>query len=230
MSNQKLDRALLQNVLAGFGSTKQAFVPMPGGQTEPVAGASLATAALGSPMGGPQGAAPQGAAPQGNPQGGQPSSQGGGGGGMPPEIQEVLADPQVQQMLQQAGFTMDPASGNVLDPASGQPVPPDQLMQILQQLMGGQQGAPQGGAQPQDPGAQPQDPAGAQAASEPPPADPMTQIVQLLTEIKDHLANGAAGKGAAGKEKKASPEEMMQGMQQELQRLGEIVRSSTGQQ
>lgn len=222
--NQKLDRALLQNVLAGFGSTKQAFVPMPGGQTEPVAGSSPATAALGAPMGGPQGAAPQGAAPQGNPQGGQPSSQGGGGGGMPPEIQEVLADPQVQQMLQQAGFTMDPASGNVLDPASGQPVPPDQLMQILQQLMGGQQGAaPQGGAQPQDP-------AGAQAASEPPPADPTTQIIQLLTEIKDAVVNGAGGKGGAGKEKKASPEEMMQGMQQELQRLGEIVRSSTGQQ
>jgi hypothetical protein len=226
--NQKLDRALLQNVLAGFGSsTKQAFVPMPGGQAEPVAGSSPATAALSAPMGAPQGAAPQGA-----PQGQDPSQ---GGGGMPPEIQEVLADPQVQQMLQQAGFTIDPASGSVIDPASGQPLPPDQLMQVLQQLMGGQQGggaAPQGtGAPPaQDPNAQPQDPAGAQAASEPPPPDQMTQMVQLLTEIKDALVNGAQGKGGAAKEKQASVEEMLQGLTQQVQRQGEILQSMTGQQ
>jgi hypothetical protein len=124
-----LDHLLLQRVLTNCGSTKQAFVPMPGGQTEPVAGASMATAAMGAPMGAPQEAQP----PQGTPQGGQPPSPGGGGGGLPPEIQEVLADPNVQQMLQQAGFSIDPASGSVIDPATGQPIPPDQLMPILEQ-------------------------------------------------------------------------------------------------
>ena len=106
-----LDHLLLQRVLANCGSTKNAFVPMPGGQAEPVAGASQATAAMGAPLGSP----PGGPAPQ-PAQGGQPPAQG-GGGGMPPEVQEMLADPNVQQMLQQAGFAIDPSSGNVIDPA-----------------------------------------------------------------------------------------------------------------
>lgn len=227
----QLDHLLLQQVLAGFGSTKSAFVPMPGGQTEPVAGASPATAALSAPLGQPQGGAPQGA-----PQGGQPPSPGGGGGGMPPEIQEVLADPNVQQMLQQAGFAIDPSTGSVIDPTTGQPMPPDQLVPILEQLMSGQGGGgqppPQEGGQPppQDPNAAPESPEGAQAAQPPPAPDPMSQMVQLLTEIRDHLGNAAAnGKGGA-KEKKQSVEEMMQGLTQEVQRQGEMIRGLTGQQ
>ena len=218
-----LDHLLLQRVLSNCGSTKQAFVPMPGGQSEPVAGASAATAAMGAPMG-----APQGGAPQGDPsQGGQPPSPGGGGGGMPPEIQEVLADPNVQQMLQQAGFSIDPATGSVIDPATNQPMPPDQLVPILEQLMGGAQGG-----QPADPNAPPPAPEGAQAAQPPPAPDQMSQMVQLLTEIRDHLGNAAQkgdGKGE-GKEKKQSAEELMQGMSAQLQRLTETVGSLTGQQ
>lgn len=218
-----LDRSLLQQVLSNCGSTKQAFVPMPGGQTEPVAGASAATAAMGAPMNAPQGAAPQGA-----PQAGQPPSPGGGGGEMPPEIQEVLADPNVQQMLQQAGFSIDPATGSVIDPATGQPMPPDQLVPLLEQLMGGAQGG--GQPAPQDPNAPPPAPEGAQAAQPPPAPDPMSQMVQLLTEIRDHLANSAAnGKGGAGKEKKQSVEELIQGLTAEVQRQGETIRSMSGQ-
>ena len=224
-----LDHLLLQRVLANCGSTKNAFVPMPGGQAEPVAGASQATAAMGAPLGSP----PGGPAPQ-PAQGGQPPAQG-GGGGMPPEVQEMLADPNVQQMLQQAGFAIDPSSGNVIDPATGQPVPPDQLMQILEQLMQGQgQGGgqpPSGGGQPPpDQGGQPgADPSGAQAAQSPPAPDQMSQMVQLLTEIRDHLGNAAKdGKGKG--EKKQSVEEMIQGLTQEVQRQGETLKSMTGQQ
>ena len=60
----KLNMSLLQEV-------KQAFVPQPGGQTEPVAGAGPMTAAEGSPVGG---------APAGDPN----AAPGGAPGAMPP--------------------------------------------------------------------------------------------------------------------------------------------------
>jgi hypothetical protein len=58
----------------------------------------------------------------------------------------------------------------------------------------------------------------------------MSQIVQLLTEIRDHLANGVAGKGGTGKEKKQSQEELLQGLSQQVQRLTETIGPLTGQQ
>ena len=86
----KLDRNLLQQV-------KRGFVPMPGGQGEPVAGFSPMTSGMTNPMGGdpsqgggmppvdpntgmPMDPSMMGGAPGGMPPGGDPSQ----GGGMPP--------------------------------------------------------------------------------------------------------------------------------------------------
>ena len=49
MSLKRLNYELLQEVEDGF--RKKAFVPMPGGQAEPVAGAGMMTAAQAAPMG-----------------------------------------------------------------------------------------------------------------------------------------------------------------------------------
>lgn len=63
----KLNMALLREV-------KTAFVPQPGGQGEPVAGASPMTAAMGAPMGVPAGGDPNAMA------GGDPNAMAAGGG------------------------------------------------------------------------------------------------------------------------------------------------------
>jgi len=87
----KLDRELLRQVKLGF-------VPQPGGQAEPVAGAGPMTAGMVAPMGGapmdpamaggaPMGPAMMGGMPPMPPAGLDPAMAGmvGGGGGMPPE-------------------------------------------------------------------------------------------------------------------------------------------------
>jgi hypothetical protein len=118
-------------------------------------------------------------------------------------------------MLQQAGFIFDPNSGTLIDPATQQPMPPDQVAQVLQQIMSqGQQAPAQGDGQP---------PAGAGAPNG--QGDP---IIQLLTEIRDAVKGG--GKGEGEKSKKQTTEEMMQSLIQELQRTNENLRSLTGQQ
>ena len=243
---ETLDYGLLRSVQQGFNH-KNAFVPMPGGQTEPVAGASQATAAMGSPMGAPQGGASQGGAPQ-DPQ--QP-----GGGGLPPEMAQILQDPQVQQVLQQNGLSVDPASGNVMDQQSGQMLPPDQVQQILQELMQ-QQG---GGGAPGGEGQTPQDSGGGGQASGQDPSqgapqeqDPLTAILGKLDEILAAIKGGApaaggaapapeggapapeggapAAGGAAPAQKKPSQSEKTDMMLSEIQRMNETLASLTGQQ
>lgn len=89
-------------------------------------------------------------------QGGMPpmdpmAAQGGApAGGLPPEI---LQDQEFVMALQQMGIMLDPASGTFID-HNGQPVPPEIILQaydaFMQEMVGAQQMAPQGGA-PMDP-------------------------------------------------------------------------------
>jgi hypothetical protein len=89
-------------------------------------------------------------------QGGMPpmdpmAAQGGApAGGLPPEI---LQDQEFIMALQQMGIMLDPASGTFID-HNGQPVPPEIILQaydaFMQEMVGAQQMAPQGGA-PMDP-------------------------------------------------------------------------------
>ena len=194
---EKLNSSLLNEVMQGFN--KKSFVPMPGGQTEPVAGASQATAAMQAPMG---------AAPQG-----QPAAPN-------PELDKALQDPNVQQVLTQAGFAPDGA-GSLIDPATGQPMPPDQAMQVVQQLMS------QGGQQ--DPNAAAQDPNAQAAPQEDPISIIATKLDEILAAIKDLKSSGGAG-GAAAQPKKQSVDEKIDTLTQEMQRTNETLRSMTGQQ
>lgn len=220
---ETLNYGLLNEVRAGF-QQKHAFVPMPGGQSEPVAGSSQATAALTSGgMGAPQG-------------GGDPSQQGAPqpqqAGAMPPEVMQMLQDPQIQQALVQNGLMIDQA-GNVTDQASGQPLPPEDVMKILEQLTGGGQPPAEGGGEA---------PAGTEGQGAPADQgaapDPMAAILGKLDEILAALKGGAqpqagapaAGGGEAPKEKKPSQSEKIDSIMAEMQRTNELLSSMTGQQ
>jgi hypothetical protein len=146
----KFDKDLLAKARA---SVKQAFVPMPGGQGEPVAGASQMTAALpGAPQGDPAaGGMPPGdpaamgippgmdPAAAGMPPGGDPAAMGGApidpaAGGMPPGM-----DPAMMEQLMGAAGGGAPADGNITMPVS-------QLLQLIQTLLGQAiSGAPESG-------------------------------------------------------------------------------------
>lgn len=167
---QKLNRQLLADV-------KQAFVPMPGGQTEPVAGASQLTAAAGAPMGGDPAAA--GGMPPGDPaaMGGDPAAMGGDpmAGGMPPMDPAMMAPPAGQVVMSipefisviQAMQGMAPAAPTEAAPAEakaekkpasgGKADIAGKLDQILAAVSGG---AGAGAPPPMDPGMQgmPMDP------------------------------------------------------------------------
>ncbi len=85
-----LDNAMLAEVLKGFD--KLAFVPMPGGQAEPVAGASPMTAGMADPMMDPSGG---GGMPMDPAAGGMPMDPAAGGmpmgpEGMPPELAGLM--------------------------------------------------------------------------------------------------------------------------------------------
>ena len=201
MTTDKLDNDLLQSVLDGFG--KQAFVPMPGGQAEPVAGASPATAAMGAPMGSPPGGGmPQqgGGMPQQGggmpPQGGMPPGAPPQGGGMPPELMQMMQDPMIQQALNQAGVMISP-DGSAIDQQTGQPIPPEELMAAIQELMGGQGGGmPPGGA-----------PAEGVPPAAPAPAEEEDPTLTLLEEIRDALVDMSGKMDSLGKpEKSEKPE------------------------
>jgi len=101
-----LNYELLQEVQDGWN--KSGFVPMPGGQTEPVAGASPMTAGMGAPVGGaPTGGAPMGGAPPG-------AAPAPGGAVDPALMQQLTQNPDLLQQLMQ-----DPAMAQQmgLDPA-----------------------------------------------------------------------------------------------------------------
>lgn len=143
-----LDRDMLAKARA---SIKQAFVPMPGGQSEPVAGASQLTAAI---PGAPQDPAAAGGAPV-DPNTGMPMDPAMAGGmppgapvdlamagGMPPgaPVDPAMAggdpaaagmppmDPAMMEQMM-AGGGMPPADGNITMPVS-------QLLQLIQTLLG----------------------------------------------------------------------------------------------
>jgi len=142
-----LDRKLLSKA---HDSIKQAFVPMPGGQGEPVAGASAMTAAI--PAGDPAamaGGMPPGGDPAamagGMPPGGDPAAMAGGmppppgmdpaamAGGMPPGMPPPGGDPAAAAA---GGMPpgMDPAAMGI-DPA---------MIEQMMASMGGGGGAPAG--------------------------------------------------------------------------------------
>ena len=126
----------------------------------------------------------------------------------PAMLQQALADPGVQQMLQQVGIIVDPQQGPI-DIQTGQPIPQDQLIQILQQLMaqmpppaaaGGAPVPPQGapmpkaGAEMMPPamagGAPPMDPA-AVDPSMAPPMDPAAVDPSMAPPMDPSMAGGA---------------------------------------
>jgi len=114
---EKLNTQLLNEVKQALN--KAAFIPMAQQQQPPMGPPPPpdVSAAAGSPMPPAQPPTPQ-----------QPQ------GGFPPEILQMLQDPQVQQLLQQAGLAFDPQSQMLIDLQTQQPIPPEQAMLILQQL------------------------------------------------------------------------------------------------
>lgn len=236
--SEKFNRDLAAKVLAGF--EKLGFVPMPGGQQEPVAGASPATAALAANQP-PPGAGPggPGAAPQagGMPPGGAPPQ--GGAGPVPPELLQMINDPMVAQMLQQAGVQVDPASGTAIDTQTGQQIPPQELMMAIQQMMGqmqGQGGMPPGGA-PEEGGGEAAPAEGGEGETADPHLDMLIEMRDLLVEIRDNLKmqrkKDASSSGGGGESKPKQTEEKQEGpdmgaVVMELQRTNDMLQGLMG--
>lgn len=123
---ETLDKSLLYAVQHGF--EKQSFVPMPGGQAEPVAGASPMTAGMVAPLGGQ--AAPPGMDQMAGP-GGMPQDPAAGGmppGGMPADPAMMGIDPMTGQPL--GGPPMDPAAAGG-DPAAAPGAGEDPIQMII---------------------------------------------------------------------------------------------------
>ena len=123
---------------------KKAFVPMPGGQAEPVAGAGMMTAAQAAPMGPPPGA-PMDPAMGGAPM--DPAAMGGAPmdpaamGGMPPMDPAAMGG---MPPMDPAAMGMDPAMlaqavGGEAGPSDGTiTMPVSQLLELIAVLTGGQ--------------------------------------------------------------------------------------------
>lgn len=165
--------SVLRSLMDKRAFQKKAFVPM----TDPAMQASM------------PGQAPQGA-PMDPAMGGAPMDPSMGAAPMPP--QGGTGDPIVDQLLAM-GYQIDP-QGNVYGP-DGQPVPPEQLQQIAQQIAAQMGAMPQGQA-PMDPAMQgapmdqpPMDPSmGAPMdpnAAPPPEADPMVMMADMINTILD---------------------------------------------
>ena len=181
--------SVMQSLINKRAFRKRAFVPM----TDPAMQAGMGAPPMDPSAGGmpPQGMPPQGGAPMDPSMGGMPPQ----GAPMPP--QGGTGDPVVDQLLAM-GYQID-QQGNVYGP-DGQPVPPEQLQQLAQQIaaqMGGgmppQGGAPMepsmGGQPPMDPGMmdpsmQGQPPTDPNMAP-PPEADPMAMMADMINTILD---------------------------------------------
>lgn len=154
-------RQLLQEVNAGWD--KKSFVPMPGGQQEPVAGASPATAALAA---GPQGGA-----------GGAPA------GPDPALVQQLMQDPAMLQQLMQ-----DPAAAEQMgiDPATLEAAMQQAAGQMGDPAMLGMDPSTGGmiGAAPQDPAAA-EGGAPAEGEGAAPAAPSPDEVIKVVTELKD---------------------------------------------
>lgn len=170
--------SVLRSLMNKRAFQKKAFVPM----TDPAMQASMpGQAPQGAPMDPAMGGAPVGQPPMDPSMGAAP---------MPP--QGGTGDPIVDQLLAM-GFQVDP-QGNVYD-QNGQPVPPEQLQQIAQQIAAQMGGMPPQGA-PMDPAMQgapmeqpPMDPSmGAPMdpnAAPAPEADPMVMMADMINTILD---------------------------------------------
>ena len=134
---QYLDHVKLQAVMDGF--TKKAFVPMPGGAQQPVAGAGPMTEGMAAPMD----PAMAGGAPPMDPamMGGDPAM-----GGMPPEGMPM--DPAMGGMPPE-GMPMDPAMMGA-PPAGSVTMSVPELLQLIEVIKGGG-----GSAAPAAPGEDP---------------------------------------------------------------------------
>jgi hypothetical protein len=169
---QRLNHVALQAVLDGF--SKRAFVPMPGGQAEPVAGASMMTAGQVAPMGGDPAA-----------------------GGMPMDPAAMGGMPMDPAAM--GGMPMDPAAmgGMPMDPAAmgGMPTDPSamgiggssitmtipEFIQLIEVIRGGSPGA-QDGAKPKKPKSD---------AAAPAAEDPMTALNAKLDQVLSAVGGGA---------------------------------------
>lgn len=103
------------------------------------------------------GAPPPMPPPMAAPPAAPPAEAGAPMGGPPPmdpqmmqQLQMLLMDPNIQAMLQSIGIMIDPQQGPV-DMQTGEVIPPEEMMQILQEIM--MQSMPQGGAPPAPGGA-----------------------------------------------------------------------------
>jgi len=109
---ETLDYNLLRRVQEGL-RVKRAFVPMPGGQAEPVAGASQMTAGMGAPMGAPMGGGDPAA-------GGAPMDPAAMMGAMPPGV-----DPAMMGIDPMTGMPIGaPPPGMEGEEAPAEPPPP----------------------------------------------------------------------------------------------------------
>jgi hypothetical protein len=126
---------------------KQGFVPMPGGQTEPVAGASPMTAAMGAPMGddpAAMGGMPMNPAAMGTGGGMPPMDPAAMGGGMPMDPAAMGAGggaPPPMDPAAMGGMPMDPAAmagamGGSMTPDGNISMPVSQLIQLITVLRG----------------------------------------------------------------------------------------------
>ena len=197
---QYLDHVKLQTVMDGF--TKAAFVPMPGGQAEPVAGAGPMTAGMTAPMGGDPAA--MGGMPPVDPATGMPIDPNTGMpidpntgmpmdpaamGGMPPMDPAAMGGMPPMDPAAMGGMPpMDPAMmGGMPPPAGNITMSVPELLQLIEVIKGG------GG------GAAPADPLSGEGAPEDPSAKPKkTSGTAAINEKLDALlgALGMAGGGA----------------------------------
>ena len=160
-------RQLLRDVNAGWD--KQSFVPMPGGQQEPVAGASPATAALAA-----------------NPQGG-----GAPAGPDPALVQQLMQDPALLQQLAQdpsmaEQMGLDPTTIEAaMQQAAGQMGDPAMLG--MDPSTGGMLGAAPAGPPPEEGGASAEAAPAAPAAAE--GAGDIGEVMKAITELKDTVTD-----------------------------------------
>jgi hypothetical protein len=185
---------LLNSVISGFA--KQAFVPMPSG-ADPAQG--------------------QGGDP--NAQQGQ-SSASAGQTPIPPELLQQLQDPNVQQLLQKNNITVqDPVNGVLVD-QQGQQLPPETVMQLLQQVQQVMQAEQQKAA-----------PKGKDGAPAPSVQIDVTDLTKLIEGAVTNAVRGVAQKEFATlfKDMSRQVSDLNRQMQQEMRTTTMAAKQGQGQ-
>jgi len=174
---KSFDKKAAQSASQWFETNKHAFVPMPGGQAEPVAGASQMTAGMAAPMGDPaMGGMPPEGMPMDPAMGGMPPE------GMPPEAGGMPVDPAAGGMPPEAlPPELAALMGGGAEPAPGQismSVP--EFLDLIRVLKGGDAAAPAG--EVADPVA---------GAEKPKPKASLQEVNQKLDALMAALGGGA---------------------------------------